>query len=176
MVGAMRRADAIVVLGCRIAPSGRPGPAGIRRVAAGAAAWHAGVAPLVIVSGGRRWGALVEARVLGAQLRAAGVPAEAIAEELCSFSTVENALLSAALLRRRGGRTAVVVTCPWHMPRALADFRAAGLDVVPVPTAAGPATPTRALYLRAHERVCTWLDALVLRTSVALPRAAQRLP
>jgi uncharacterized SAM-binding protein YcdF (DUF218 family) len=170
----MRRADAIVVLGCRIAPSGRPGPAGVRRVAAGAAAFRAGIAPLVVVSGGRRWGTLVEAHVLAAELRAAGVPGSAIAEELCSMSTVENALLSAALLRRLGAEKAAIVTCPWHMPRALRDFRAAGVDAIPVPTAAAPAPLRRTLYLRAHEGVCTYLDAWALRRAGVLPRAALR--
>jgi uncharacterized SAM-binding protein YcdF (DUF218 family) len=168
----MLRADAIVVLGCRIAPSGRPGPAAARRAHAAASAYLAGVAPRVVVSGGRRWGSAIEARVMGGVLAERGVPAAAIVEELCSLSTHENAVLSAALLRRLGARRAAVVTCPWHMARALADFRAAGVDVFPIPAARGFQTLTRRVYLHAHEVVCTWLDARAMSRAELLVRVA----
>src|SRR4051812_5966410 len=94
----MLRADALVVLGCKVGPSGRPGPALARRVATAARAFHAGVAPIVVASGGRRWGSPIEARAIRDDLVAAGVPAGAVLEELCSLCTYENALFSAALL------------------------------------------------------------------------------
>lgn len=137
MVRGMLRADAIVVLGCRIAPSGRPAPPAARRAATAASAFLAGVAPRIVASGGRRWGAQIEARALRRALVRAGVPASAVVEELCSLSTYENAIFSASMLERLGARRAAVVTCPWHMARALQSFRAAGVDAIPLPT--GPA-------------------------------------
>lgn len=163
----MLRADAIVVLGCRILPSGLPGAAAARRVAAAASAYRAGVAPRLVASGGRRWGEHVEARALFRELTRAGVPGEAVLEELCSLSTFENAIFSAALLRRLPGVSsaprAVIVTCPFHMPRALDDFRRAGVDAAPFPSESGRASLARRAYLSAHEIVCRWLDARAMR-------------
>ncbi len=164
----MLRADAIVVLGCRIGPSGRPAPPAARRAARAASAFLAGTAPWVVASGGRRWSGQIEARSLGRAMIAAGVPAGAVIEELCSLSTRENAIFSAAILARLGARRAAVVTCPWHMPRALADFRAAGVDALPLPTAPPVLSPGQRLYLEAHEAVCRILDARAMRRSMLL--------
>jgi uncharacterized SAM-binding protein YcdF (DUF218 family) len=175
MVAAMLRADAIVVLGCRIAPSGRPAPPAARRAAMAASAFHAGVAPLVLVSGGRRWGSHIEARAIGGALLRDGVPAAALVEELCSLSTCENAIFSAAILRRLGARRAAIVTCPWHMARAIANFRDAGVDARPIPTARVEAPLSRRLYLEAHEIVCTWIDNRSMRRAEVLFEGAAHL-
>src|SRR5689334_13411682 len=98
MVCAVLRADAIVVLGCRILPTGRPSPPAARRAMAAARAYEQGVAPIIVASGGRRWGTHVEARVLRQELCRRGVPEAAVVEELCSLSTYENAIFSAAVL------------------------------------------------------------------------------
>jgi uncharacterized SAM-binding protein YcdF (DUF218 family) len=175
MVPAMLRADAIVVLGCRIAPSGRPAPPAARRAATAASAFHAGVAPLVVVSGGRRWGSHIEARAIGGVLLRSGVPAGAVVEELCSLSTCENAIFSAAILRRLGARRAAIVTCPWHMARAIANFREAGVDAHPIPTAAVEAPLSRRVYLEAHEIVCSWIDTRSMRRAQVLVESAARM-
>jgi uncharacterized SAM-binding protein YcdF (DUF218 family) len=164
-------ADAIVVLGCRIEPSGRPSPAAARRAAAGASAFFAKVAPRIIVSGGRRWGGHVEARVLQRTLVAAGVPRGAIHEELFSLSTQENAVFSAAMLERLDARRAAVVTCPWHMARALANFRAAGVDAHPFPTGVADMPRATRAYIELHEIVARLLE---LRRPQVLAEAATR--
>lgn len=175
MVAAMRCADALVVLGCRIAPSGCPAPPAARRAARAANAFLAGVAPVVVVSGGRRWGAHIEARAIGGALLRAGVPTGAVVEELCSLSTCENAIFSAAVLRRLGARRAAIVTCPWHMPRALANFRDAGVDAWALPTETVEAPLGHRIYLEAHERVCGWLDHRAMRRAEILVDSATRL-
>jgi uncharacterized SAM-binding protein YcdF (DUF218 family) len=181
MFGAMFRADAIVVLGCRILPSGRPGAPAVRRTATAASAYRAGVAPFVVASGGRRWGAQVEARVFQRELVRAGVPEDAVIEELCSLSTYENAIFSAAVLRRlvqpsgapeRPPRAAIV-TCPFHLPRALSNFRAAGVDAFAFPAAAAPASIAHRAYLRVHELVCGWFDARAMRRAEILVDRAE---
>ena len=159
----MLRADAIVVLGCRILPSGRPTAAAGRRIAAAATASRQGVAPIVVVAGGRRWGSLVEARVFAEELVRAGVPERAILRELCSLTTHENAIFSAAILRRLGGNRAAVVTCPWHLPRALADFRRAGVDAIPLPALPGEGSRIAATQRWIHETVSRWLDVRAMR-------------
>ncbi len=170
----MPLADAIVVLGCRIQPTGRPAPAASRRAAAGASAFLSRVAPLVIASGGRRWGEHVEARAIGRAVLDLGVPSSALIEELVSLSTRENAVFSAAILRGLGGRRAAVVTCPWHMARALACFRRVGVEALPFPTQRAALSPLGRLYLQAHEAVCRPRDARALASDVVLTATAAR--
>lgn len=168
-------ADAIVVLGCRILASGRPAEAAARRAATAARAYRDGVAPYVIASGGRRWGAQIEARALSRELCRSGVPERAIVQDLWSLSTYENAIFSAALLRGLGGRSVALVTCPWHMPRALQSFRAAGVDARALPT---PSMSERHLvraYRRIHELISSWLDARAMRRRRVLRDSAARL-
>ncbi len=50
-----------------------------------------------------------------------------------SRTTYENALYSAEILRRAGVSSALVVTNPWHMARALWSFYAVGYPVVAAP-------------------------------------------
>ncbi len=161
-------ADVIVVLGCRVLPAGRPTATARRRAERAADAFFAGVAPYIITSGGRRWGEHAEALVLREALVDAGVPRARIAVELCSMTTTENAFFTARLLERRGARRAAIVTCDWHMPRALASFSAVGVEGLALPVTpphAAFATQTRR---RIHEALATPLDALSLRRLLAM--------
>jgi uncharacterized SAM-binding protein YcdF (DUF218 family) len=166
-VGPGRSASAIVVLGCRVRldSEGRLVPGALaRRVTTGARAYAAeadtGPAPggrtFVVVSGGRRWGDVVEADAMARELVAQGVPRSAIVRERCSLSTRENARFTAEILARRGVRAARVVTCPWHMARAVVHFSGAGVVVHPVPAVGGreAAWPSR-VWRWGVERVLT---------------------
>jgi uncharacterized SAM-binding protein YcdF (DUF218 family) len=165
--GHPRKPSAIVVLGCRVRLDSRGRLAAgalARRVATGARAYAAdadpGLAPaggsIVVVSGGRRWGDVVEADAMARELEALGVPAGAIVRERLSFSTRENARFTAEVLARRGVRAAMLVTCPWHMERAVGHFASSGLLVLPVPAAGGQeaAWPSR-VWRWGVERVLT---------------------
>lgn len=66
------------------------------------------------------------------ELALRGVPERAIVRERCSFSTRENARFTAEVLRRRGTDAAAIVTCSWHMRRAVALFARAGVAAEPV--------------------------------------------
>lgn len=102
------------------------------RIAAGARAWLAGRAPLVILSGGGV-GDDTEARTMAMAIEHLGVPRSALVLEQRSHSTRENARYSAALSRRMGIRKILLVTSSLHMPRAELEFRATGLQVTPAP-------------------------------------------
>ena len=52
-----------------------------------------------------------------------------------SLSTAENAFNSKTLLAQKQIDTVFLVTQAWHMPRAVAIFKKAGLNVIPAPTA-----------------------------------------
>lgn len=160
-------ADAIVVLGCRVLPSGQLTTAAEGRASAAAAAYRAGVAPCVIASGGRRWGAQIEALALRDAMVTHGVPASAIVAELWSLTTYENAVFTAALLRKTGARNAVVVTCEWHVPRALMSFRAAGIEA-----SAWPRASRAGFYDRCAEGFRRAYDARALRRTSVLAGSA----
>lgn len=157
-----RTTDAIVVLGCRVESDGTPSKAAARRCEAAAEAFSAGLSPVVVASGGRRWGRWVEAIQLRARLVHLGVPDESILVELCSLTTAENALYSAALVREHASTakpTVAIATCAWHQARAKANFEQVGLSVLSLPT---------------HEPQATWLERFQRATHEALSARLDR--
>jgi len=134
------QAQALVVLGGGLAPpSGKSTEidllAAADRVWYAARLFHAGKAPLLLLSGGSDpRAAYSEARAMAFLLQDLGVPAQALLLEEMSRNTRENATFSAALLKARGIQHILLVTSALHMPRALALFAAQGLQVVPTPT------------------------------------------
>ncbi|MGY6555535.1 MAG: YdcF family protein [Wenzhouxiangella sp.] len=103
----------------------------------GARLYHAGRAPLVILSGGRmpgRGAGLSDAGAGALFLADLGVPAEAILLEERALTTRGNALETAALLQAHGIEDFLLVTSALHMRRSEAAFRAVGLDPIPVAT------------------------------------------
>jgi len=135
-------AEAIIVLGGGVMPrpEARPYPdlqSGSDRVWHAARIFRAGKAPLVILSGGviPRLGIEVsEAEAMRIFLVDLGVPAKAIRLEKRSRNTYENAVFSEEILRESGLTRVLLVTSALHMPRALAAFRAAGVEAIPAPT------------------------------------------
>ncbi|MCA3244703.1 MAG: YdcF family protein [Alphaproteobacteria bacterium] len=94
----------------------------------------------VIISGGYTQGvqAPSEARVLAeffARHRSEVTPTEL---EEVSTDTAESAVQLAPIFNARGLRNVVLVTTDIHMPRALAAFRARGIDPIPAPAIAVP--------------------------------------
>lgn len=163
----------IVVLGCGFAldASGAVVPGALSRRIAVAAEVFASVAPagtLVIASGGRAWGGVVEADAMRCELLRAGVPAEAIVCERSSLSTRDNARYSAAVMARRGLESATVVTCDWHLPRALVLFRRAGVEALGAPAPSGTATRRKRLWRWGRERVLAWSGSWLGIAAVSL--------
>lgn len=147
-----------MLLGCRVGKGDWLSAAAERRVERAARAFHEGLAPLVVASGGRRWDGVSEAEVLAHALERRGVPAAAIVPELLSLSTAENAYFSAELLRQRGITRVGVVSCDWHLPRALACFARAGLDATGIAAPAPPVALTRHAWRSLRETLGLWLD------------------
>lgn len=121
--------DAIVVLGCR-GDSDRGNRALVRRAERAARAFREHRSLAVVASGGRRWRGISEAESLSDVLVALGVPESAIVRELFSLSTLENAWYSSELLRAGAFVSPAVVTCDWHMPRALECFDKVGIRAI----------------------------------------------
>ncbi len=131
------RADAIVVLGGGSYEwTGRPdiGPDDLvnSRLAAGARAWLAGRAPLIILSGGRGRPGHTEADLMADAIGKLGIPASALLLEPRSRNTRDNAVFTARLARQHGVHRVLLVTSSLHMPRASLLFRDEGVRVIPV--------------------------------------------
>lgn len=90
--------------------------------------------PTIIVSGGvtlHDAGARPEADAMRSAMLELGVPADRVVMESESKTTREEAIVIARMLADRRAQPVVLVTSATHMARALAVFRAAGLDPVP---------------------------------------------
>lgn len=136
------RVDAIVLLGGATRPAVPPRvaaevDASASRLFEAARLYKAGVAPLVLVAGGRfEFGgeSTPEAPEMAAVLRQLGVPDDAIVLESRSRNTFENAVEARRILAPQGALHVALVTSALHMPRAVGLFRHQGFDVVPAPT------------------------------------------
>ncbi|MEV0033239.1 YdcF family protein [Nocardia sp. NPDC050793] len=120
----------IVVLGYGLLPDGGLRPELVNRLTA---AWIQAVAsPFspIVVTGGNPQNGITEADAMRHWLVGRGIPASRVHVENRAGSTVQNALFSSRLLRDVGATSAVVVTSPNHIRRAVADFIVAGTRVV----------------------------------------------
>lgn len=171
-----------MVLGCKVSldEAGRLLPGALQRRLYAAARVYAerGCAETVVIaSGGRHWGGHVEADVMASELAALGVPCRAIVRERCSFSTRENARFVAAALGRRGAPGIVLVTCDWHMPRAVALFAEAGALLEAAVAADGAVAPwPRRLWRGGRERVLLVVAALLRASALMALCACSRSP
>jgi uncharacterized SAM-binding protein YcdF (DUF218 family) len=131
-----RPVDAIVVLGAA-QYDGTPSPQLAARLDHVVTLYDRGVAPLVVVTGGKQPSdRFTEAESSAAYLTERGVPGDAIAMESAGRSTYESLANTAELLRQRGLDSVVVVTDPYHALRSRLIARDVGLTayVSPTPT------------------------------------------
>lgn len=143
------QAQAIVVLG-GITAGGRhnwfepiDSDQTVHRVDTAADLYHEHRAPYVIVSGAALEGSVSEAQIMANALQRQGVPSDAILKEENSYTTYENALYTAELLRNRHLDDIILVTSALHMPRAMAVFREQGLTPIPAPSPPQITVPSR---------------------------------
>lgn len=134
-------AQAIVVLGGAVswprAKTGYPNlSAAADRMWHAARLYHAGKAPLMVLSGGGdvSLGQIPEAELMRRFLGDLGVPDSAMLSERNSLNTRENARFTADLLAQRHIHRVLLVTSALHMGRAKTLFERVGLDVIPAAT------------------------------------------
>ena len=153
----------LVLLGCRVVGPAALSPPARRRALRAAEALHSGLTHQILACGGKAWDGVRESDAMCAFLLEQGVPESALVRESSSHSTRENAHFAAELLLPRGVRRVWLVTCDWHMSRALHCFEGAGFRAEPLP-ALSPPIPLGAGFVRgARERLCLALDALATR-------------
>jgi uncharacterized SAM-binding protein YcdF (DUF218 family) len=145
------RADAIVVMGAA-QYDGRPSPVFAARLDHAIELFHDGVAPRLIVTGGKREGdRTTEAASARGYAIEHGVPEEAILSEDTSRTTLQSIRRVAALMRGQGIGSAVFVSDPSHMLRVLRMASDEGIT--------GHGSPTRTSPL--ERDAVAHLDAIV---------------
>jgi cyclophilin family peptidyl-prolyl cis-trans isomerase/uncharacterized SAM-binding protein YcdF (DUF218 family) len=169
--------DVLVVLGCRVR-DGQLSHASLRRVERAARAYDEEGAALVIASGGKAWQGHKECEVFARGLLERGVAPAHLLEEHESLTTRGNARGVARLLRGKSVSRLGIVTCDWHIPRALRLFQRAGLTAIAVP-AASPRRPLPVVLARSvRERASLLLDfflpTLLLLSALAFVGCSKR--
>lgn len=125
------KADIAIILSAGRYRDGSLNEDALQRTVAGVRLFHQGLVPRLLFSGGPCCGE--SASALMARLAAdLGVPPEAILLEEQSARTYDSAMHSAALLRRHGFESVILVTSTLHITRARLAFEAAGVSVQPV--------------------------------------------
>jgi uncharacterized SAM-binding protein YcdF (DUF218 family) len=133
-----RPADAIVVMGAA-QYDGRPSPVFASRLDHAVALYLAGVAPRLVMTGGKAVGdRTTEAATGRAFALERGVPPEAIVVEDQSRTTLESIRAVAGLLRADGAGTAVFVSDRPHMLRVLRMAADEGIVAWGSPTRTSP--------------------------------------
>ena len=133
-----RPADAIVVLGAA-QYDGRPSPVFQARLEHAISLYRAGVAPNLVVTGGKRPGdRTTEAAVARRYAIDHGVPAEAIFGEDEARNTLDSLRAVGRAMHDRGLSSAVFVSDPTHMLRVLRIASDLGLEAYSSPTRTSP--------------------------------------
>ncbi|MDR1599199.1 MAG: YdcF family protein [Oscillospiraceae bacterium] len=122
--------DCIIILGAQVKPNGSPSEALLRRMELALEYYNA--RPCVIIATGGRGEdePMAEGDFMYRWLRKAGAPDDALAVDNMSRNTRENIANAKALMAERGLERALVVTSDYHLPRALAVCRGAGVDAI----------------------------------------------
>lgn len=136
-----RPADAIVVFGARAYADGRMSTALHDRARTGVDLYQAGLAPLLVFSGGPGDGDVHETEAMRRYAVARGVPEAAILRDEDGLSTQHTVDNTAPRFQERGQTRILAVSQFYHLPRIKLAYLRAGLDVYTV-----PAEPSAPLY------------------------------
>ena len=109
--------DTIIVLGYPANPDGTPSPEQRERTLEGVREYKAGVAPVIIFTGGPAHNQFVEAHVMATLALAQGIPSDAIIEEDQAQNTIQNIYYSDRIMTGHHWTSAEVVSSPSHLPR-----------------------------------------------------------
>ncbi len=129
-----RAVDAIVVMGAA-QYDGRPSAQLRARLDHAADLWRFGLAPIVVVTGGKQPGdRFTEADASTAYLIERGVPADVIVAENTSRTTYDSLVGVHSLLAERDFTTVLIVSDPFHLLRSRLIAEEVGLTAYTSPT------------------------------------------
>lgn len=138
-----RPAGSIVVLGAA-QYDGKPSPVLKARLDHGIDLWNRGLGRVLVLTGGRGFGDTTSEAAVGrsyAQKR--GIPDTVILLESNGRTTRESMLEVTEMLNKRGIKSAILVSDPFHMLRLSITGRRFGLTAYTSPTRTSPISPNR---------------------------------
>ncbi|MCC6694484.1 MAG: YdcF family protein [Candidatus Hydrogenedentes bacterium] len=128
------QSDCIVVLGAAVQGQ-EPSPVFEERIRHGVKLYQRGLASKLVFTGGTGAGHVHSESSVGAAVaERLGVPKDAILTEEQSHTTQQNLAEALAVMRRHGLRSAIVVSDPLHMKRAMMMADDLGMNAVSSPT------------------------------------------
>ena len=132
-----KNAQVILILGAGVNPDGSPSPMLTHRLQTAFNLYQAGAAKKVLISGDHGQMHYDEIKAMRQWLLKRGISPQAIYADHAGFSTYDSAYRADAIF---SVQRAIIVTQPYHLPRALYDFQSRGIEVWGV-GAAGNAYP-----------------------------------
>ena len=154
-------ADVIIVLGAHVTEQGKASNALRQRTLQAVKLYKRGLAAKIITTGGIGTFSPAEARVAADLAIARGVPENDVLLEDKSRSTWENATNAAQICRAHGWQRVIIVSEPYHLFRARANFRRQKLEtfVSPSPNY----ILARRLQMTAREAILVLRDAVLFK-------------
>ena len=119
-------AQVILVLGAGVKPNGSPSPMLTHRLQTALNLYQAGAAKKILISGDHGQVHYDEIKAMRQWLIKHGISPQAIYADHAGFSTYESAYRAEAIF---SVQRAIVVTQPYHLPRALYDCQSRGIEV-----------------------------------------------
>jgi uncharacterized SAM-binding protein YcdF (DUF218 family) len=154
-------AQAIVVLGAA-QYDGDPSPVLAARLDHAADLYRRGLAPLIVVTGGRQEGdRFTEAGAGAAYLESLGVPGSAIERETTSDNSWESLAAASRFLRDDGISDVILVSDPFHSYRIEAIAEDLGLDSRVSPTPTSPVGGTEEIRAMAREAAAVAVGRII---------------
>lgn len=118
-------ADCILVLGAGVRPGGIPSDMLRDRLDTGVMLYEAGASARILMSGDHGQADYDEVNVMKDYAKEAGIASEVIFMDHAGFSTYESMYRAKEIF---GAQKVVIVTQEYHLPRAVYDAKALGLD------------------------------------------------
>ena len=145
---AVPHAQAALVLGALVQPDGRPSAMLEDRIRAAAALYRAGRVDRVLASGDHGRPDYDEVNAMRRELVALGVPDSDVFTDHAGFATLDSVVRARKVFNVH---SVVVVTQPFHMPRALWLARRAGLTAYGLEAGAGTSYGSKGTASRVRE-------------------------
>ena len=122
-----QQADVIIILGCAVWPGERPSPSLEARVQHGIVLYQRGMADYLVLSGGVGRYPPAEAEVMRRLAVSHGVPEQSLILDTESRSTIESIQRAGSTMQEHDWNTAIIVSDPFHIYRALMMARDEGI-------------------------------------------------
>jgi vancomycin permeability regulator SanA len=151
-------ADVILVLGSAVWPNEQPSPSLRARTERAIELYQDGFAPYLLLSGGLGRYPPEEAEVMRRLATDTGIPQEALILDKEAHSTWESMEKARQIMEQQGWDTALVVSDPFHLQRALLMARDAGFQAYGCPALDSPTytIPSRRVFYTSREVLALW--------------------